>query len=392
MIVAGEPSGDAHASALVKALRASAPPESAPNFFGATGPLMRAAGVESVVQSDELAILGLLEIGQALPKFWRAYKTLKRAAIERIPDAVILVDWPDFNFRIARALHRRGLKIIYYISPQLWAWRSHRVRNIKRDVDLLLAILPFEPEWYAKRGVKHVEFVGHPLAGNVRPRYGREEFCQRNGLDHARPIISLLPGSRRNELDRILPPMLDAASLISRKHSHVQFVLVVAPSRTPEEAKQIIANRVDSAQLQQILRITHDETYEALAASDAAAIASGTATLEATLLGTPMVIVYKESFVNWHTLGRVITAEHYGLANLMAGERLVTELMQNDLNGEQLAAELISLLDIEKNKGLRIKLHEVTTRLGEGGASSRAARRILDALREWNQDASPLPR
>jgi lipid-A-disaccharide synthase len=379
MIIAGEPSGDAHAAALVRALREKAGAHTL-KFFGATGPLMRSAGVESIINSDELSILGLVEIGSALPKFWRAYKALKKTALERKPDAIILVDWPDFNFRLARSLHRRGLKIIYYISPQLWAWRSHRVRNIERDVDLLLAILPFEPEWYAARGVSHVEFVGHPLAGEVHASYSRDEFCLRQKLDPEKHIITLLPGSRRKELERILPPMLDAAAVIARQRDDVQFVLGVAPSRSIDEAEEILAARSEFASLQNFLRVIHGETRDALAASTAAAIASGTATLEAALLGTPMVIVYKESAINWHTLGSLITAEHYGLVNLIAGERLVTELMQNDLNGEQLATELIALLDTQKNESLRSKLRQVVGRLGGGGASATAAGRILQAL------------
>src|SRR5262245_58373631 len=160
MIVAGEASGDAHAAALVRALRAAAP-EIQFEFFGSSGQQMRAAGVDSIVNSDELAILGLWEIARALPKFWRALGQLKRAAMDRKPDAAILVDWPDFNLRLARWLHRRGIKVIYYVSPQLWAWRSYRARNIRRDVDLLLSILPFEKDWYAARGMTHVEYVGH---------------------------------------------------------------------------------------------------------------------------------------------------------------------------------------------------------------------------------------
>lgn len=380
MVVAGEPSGDAHAAELVQALRASAQEHRELTFFGATGPLMRTAGVESVVQSDELSILGLLEIGRALPRFWQAYSALKTAAIARRPDAVILVDWPDFNFRLARALHRRGLKVIYYISPQLWAWRSHRLRSVKRDVDLLLTILPFERTWYESRGYDKVEFVGHPLAGEVHARYGREDFCRQYNLDPAASIVSLLPGSRRKELQRILPPMLDAANLVSRRKKAVQFVLVVAPSRSVEEVKKTISERADSAEFLNQLTITQGETREVLAASDAAAIASGTATLEAALLGTPMVIVYKESHINWHTLGRLITAEHYGLVNLIAGERLVAELMQDELNGERLADELMSLLEPTRNQALRTRLKEVTAKLGDGGGSHRAAQRILAEL------------
>ncbi len=388
MLVAGEPSGDAHASALATALKTSAGSAEL-ELFGATGPLMRAAGVESAVRSDDLSILGLLEIGRALPKFWTAYETLKQEALERNPDAVVLVDWPDFNFRLARSLHARGLKIIYYISPQLWAWRSHRVRNIQRDVDLLLAILPFEPGWYAARGVEHVEFVGHPLAGEVRARYGRDEFCRRHGLEPGKAIISLLPGSRAQELKRILPPMLEAASIISDHNRAIQFVLAIAPSRSIDGAHEIISSRPDAAKLRQLLTITQHETREALAASHAAAIASGTATLEAALLGTPMVIVYKESRLNWHTLGRLITAEHFGLVNLIAGERLVTELMQNDFTGERLAEEISALLEPQRNEELRHSLNRITAQLGNGGASQRAAKRILEAIREWNVGRNP---
>src|SRR5437870_13667203 len=196
MIVAGEASGDAHGAALVSAFRKAAS-QTHFEFFGATGAQMREAGVDSVVRSDELSILGLWEIARALPRFWRAFQELKRAARERKPDAVILIDWPDFNLRLARWLHRQGFRVIYYVSPQLWAWRSHRARALRRDVDLLLSILPFEKEWYDGRGMTHVEYVGHPLVGKVCAGCDREEFCRRHDLDPARPIVALLPGSRR---------------------------------------------------------------------------------------------------------------------------------------------------------------------------------------------------
>src|SRR5260370_1781553 len=199
MIVAGEASGDAHASALVRALREIAP-ETQFEFFGSTGAQMRAAGVQSAGKADALGILGLWEVGRALPDFWRAFRKLKHAAAEGKPAAAILVDWPDFNLRLARWLHRRGIRVIYYISPQLWAWRSYRVRNLRRDVDLLLSILPFEKDWYAARGMMHVEYVGHPLSGEVQPRSDREDFCRRHDLDPSRPIVALLPGSRHKEI------------------------------------------------------------------------------------------------------------------------------------------------------------------------------------------------
>ena len=370
MIVAGEPSGDAHAAALVSALRKK---NSQIEYFGATGPLMRAQGVETIVNSDELAILGILEVAQALPKFISAFRKLKAAAIERSPDAVVLVDWPEFNLRLATSLHRRGIKVIYYISPQLWAWRPRRISNIKRDVDLLLSILPFEAEWYKTRGVDHVEFVGHPLAGEVEPRIGREEFCRQHGLDLRKPIVSFLPGSRRKELERILPPMADAIRKLKQTHPHIQYVIAVAQSRTIEETKEILSS-LNS------IKIVQGQTREALAASDAAAIASGTATLEGALLETPMVVVYKESAVNWHTLGRLITVPHYGLVNLVAGSEIAKELMQTDLTGENLAHELVQLLDPGRNQAAREELRLVGARLGEAGASERAANLILDFL------------
>jgi lipid-A-disaccharide synthase len=375
MIVAGEPSGDVHAAALVNALRRKVPVGDL-ELFGATGPLLRAAGVQSVINTDELAIIGILEISRALPKFLDAFRKLKQAALEQKPDAVVLVDWPEFNLRLATALHKRGLKVIYYISPQLWAWRPRRISTIERDVDLLLSILPFEAEWFKARGVKHVEFVGHPLAGEVKARFDRDEFCRRHGLDPARPIVSFLPGSRHKELHRILPPMLASMEKLSAARPDVQCVVVVAPSRTITETQQIVTQQNGAHSIPLI----QGETREALAASDAAAIASGTATLEAALLETPMVVVYKESAVNWHTLGRLITVTHYGLVNLVAGKEIARELMQNDLTGENLVAELLKLLEPAANANARKQLADVAHRLGEGGASERAAESILEFL------------
>jgi lipid-A-disaccharide synthase len=386
MIVAGEESGDAHAAALVRALRERAPQASF-EFFGATGGQLRAAGVEPVVRDEDLAITGLVEIARALPRFISAYRSLKRAAVERRPDAVVLVDWPDFNLALARVLRRHGLRVIYYISPQLWAWRAHRVRQVRRDVDLLLTILPFESEWYAARGVSHVEFVGHPFAGVVRPRFTPEEFRARHDLDPTRPIIALLPGSRRKEFERLLPLMLDAAARLARTRPETQFVVALASRRSTAEVEGIIKGAgPNGTPPAESLRVIREETREALAASDAAAVCSGTATLEAALLGTPLVVVYKESALNWHTLGRLIRVEHYGLVNLIAGERIAPELMQDELTGESLARELLALLDTKHNATVRTSLRTAAARLGEGGASLRAADAVLRAVRLWKKE------
>jgi lipid-A-disaccharide synthase len=385
MVVAGEESGDAHAASLVRRMRERAPCASF-EFFGSTGKAMREAGVESVVREDDLAITGLVEIARALPRFLSAYRSLKRAALSRKPDAVLLVDWPDFNLALARALHRRGLRVIYYISPQLWAWRSHRVRQVRRDVDLMLTILPFEREWYEARGVRSVEFVGHPFAGAFAPRLTREEFRARHRLDAFGPVVALLPGSRRKEFERILPFMLDAAALVLDELPSARFVVALASRRMREEAERVISSHPSRERLAPRIRVVQDEAREALASSDAAAVCSGTATLEAAVTGTPLVVVYKESALNWHTLGRLINVEHYGLVNLVAGERVAPELMQDDFTGATLARELLALLDPERNARVRERLRAASARLGEGGASARAADAVLRALRVWRKD------
>lgn len=384
MIVAGEPSGDQHSAALVEALR-SEHPEAAFTFFGATGPAMREAGVASIIETDHLAIMGLVEVGRTLGKFWNAFQQLKSAARRERPDAVILVDWPEFNLRLARALHRQGLRVIYYISPQLWAWRSYRVRSIRRDVDLLLTILPFEKEWYRKRGVEHVEFVGHPLAGEVKPRYGREAFCSQHGLNPGCPVVALLAGSRHKEVIRILPVLLRAAAELSRRNGKLQFVIPLAPNRPRVETNQLIDNaRTELGELPQFT-IVEDETIEAVVAADVAVVASGTATLETAIIGTPLLVVYKESTMNWKLFRWMIDVEHFGLVNLVGGERVATELMQHDLTEANIAAEVLRLLEPETNQVFRQRLAEIKASLGEESASHRAAELIVDALRGWRK-------
>lgn len=373
MLVAGEPSGDMHAAALVKALRELSP-QTDFEFFGSTGAAMRETSVETIVRNDDLAIVGLYEVWiKAFPKFVRAFQELKRAAVERNPDAVIFIDWPDFNLRLARSLKKKGLKTIYYVSPQLWAWRSHRVKLVRRYVDLMLAILPFEVEWYKKRGLEHVEFVGNPLAGEVFAKYGREEFCQKNNLDASLPLIALLPGSRHKELTRILPILLETASLISKDNPDMQFIIPIAQNRKKAEVEKIINEAKD---LPKTLRLTQNETREAIAASDVAAVASGTATLETALLGTPLVVVYRESNINYKLFKPIINVEHFGLVNLVAGERVATELIQDDFTSKRLAEELLTLLKKENNQAMRELLNEVIKTLGNG-ASHNAAKAVL---------------
>ena len=380
MIVAGEASGDGHAAKLVDAIRHAAPQRTF-HFFGSAGPAMRAAGVEPVVQADELAIMGLTEIARALPMFISAFRKLKTSAVERRTDAVILVDFPEFNLKLARSLKRKGLRVIYYISPQLWGWRKYRRRTIAKHVDLLLTILPFEKDWYAEQGIHNVEYVGSPLANEVHPTIGKDEFCTRHGLDPARPIIALLPGSRRKELTRILPPMLKGVTFLSTEKRGLQFVLALASTRGRSEAEERIAEaRTLDGRLPEI-KIVQGETYDALNAAAVAAVASGTATLEAGIIGTPMAIVYKASGFNYRIVRPLIKVEHFGLINLIAGERIMAEMIQDEFTPESLAVELIRLLEADTNASARAALKKAAGRLGAGGASARAAKAVLELIR-----------
>jgi lipid-A-disaccharide synthase len=381
MIVAGEPSGDGHAAKLVKALRELAPAANF-EFFGAASHKLREAGVEEIVNADDFSIVGLPEIAKALPMFWKDFQKLKKAAIERQPDAVILVDFPDFNLKLAKSLKKQGLKIIYYISPQLWAWRKYRASTVRKYVDLMLTILPFEKDWYAKQGISHVEFVGNPTVREVHSNLTKQQFCAKYELDAAKPVISLLAGSRHKELVRILPELLETSALMAEKNADLQFVIALASTRKKREVEAAIEEaKRRNIKLPEVLITVEGETHEALNASDAAAVTSGTATLETAIIGTPMAIVYKTSPLNYKLLRPLISVEHFGLINLIAEERLAKELIQADFTAETLALELFRLLEPETNRIMREKLKAVTDKLGRGGASKRAAEFILNVLK-----------
>lgn len=378
MIVAGEASGDTHAARVVRSIREIAPGKNV-EFFGAAGHKMREAGVEAVVESDGLSIVGLAEIARALPMFHNAFQKLKKAAIERRPDAVVLVDFPDFNLKLAKSLKKQGFKIIYYISPQFWAWRKYRVETVRKYVDLMITILPFEKKWYTEQGIDKVVYVGSPVAREVHADHTKEEFRAKHGLDPAKPIVSLLPGSRHKELIRILPPMLETAAVMAERDPSIQFVIALAPVRGEEEVTAAIGN-MKGRVLPNVLKVIKGETYDAVKASDAAAVTSGTATLETGILGTPMAIVYKTSSVNYKLLRPLISVDHFGLINLIAGERLAVELIQDDFTPQTLADEMFRLLQPEVNSNMRRRLTEVTDTLGHGGASKRAAEAILGEI------------
>jgi lipid-A-disaccharide synthase len=371
MIVAGEASGDKHGAKLVAALRASRP-DLPFEFFGAGGDEMRQAGIETYVDAREVAIMGALEVAGALPKFLRVFRRLRDAANELKPRLVILIDWPEFNLRLAKRLKRDGHRVVYYISPQIWAWRGYRINAIKRDVEKMLVILPFEKDYYERHGVK-VDYVGHPLLDSVRVTAAREEFCSRHNLNPSKPVVALLPGSRHSELKHILPPMVEAAKLLNQSHPHFQFVLPLAPTFTREE----IAPQIHSINL----RVIEHDTYNAIAASDLAVVASGTATLETAIVGSPLIVVYRASQLNWRIFRPLINTPFVGMPNLIAGKEIAPELLQDDLNGERLAKLILEFLgDPARLRQSRADLAEVRKRLGEANASERAAGKILELL------------
>ena len=376
MIVAGEVSGDAHAAKLVRALRSSAP-EINFEFFGATGQQLRGENVETVVNADELSIVGLLEIGKALPTFWRAFRKLKKSAVEKKPDAVILIDFPDFNLKLAKSLGKRGLKIIYYISPQLWAWRKYRVSTIKKHVDLMLAILPFEKNWYAEQGISHVEYVGNPTVREVHANLSKDEFCRQHNLKKDQPIVALLGGSRHKEIVKILPVMLETAALMEKRNPEIQFVIALAATRKTAEVEAAKSGAKDCPKN---LIIVQNQTYDALNAADAAIVTSGTATLETGIIGTPLAIVYKTSNLNYKLLRPLINVAHFGLINLIAGKRVANEFIQDDFTPEILAKEMFRLLEPAENKKVRAEFGQIAEELGRGGASANAARAVLKFL------------
>jgi lipid-A-disaccharide synthase len=416
MIVAGEASGDKHGATLARALQKLAPGFEL-EIFGCGGEKMRAAGVETLVDARDVAIIGILEIVRAFGKLYRAYRKLLDAARKRRPAVVVLIDWPDFNIRLARKLHREGFKIVYYISPQVWAWRGYRVRALRRYVDRMLVILPFEAEFYKNAGVE-VEYVGHPLVETVSADASREAFASRNGLDAARPIIALLPGSRYKEVHYHLPAMIDAAirlktfqlriadcglriegtdspQLAEYQASSVksgirypqsaignpQFVIPVATTIDREQVEAIVGRSDARGELD--LAIVERDEYNALRHSEIAIVASGTATVEAALLGTPMVIVYRGSELNWRLIRPLIKLDTFGMVNLIAGRRIAPELMQRDVTGEKIASEVGQILgDPSRLAQMKRDLAIVRERLesGKGSASERAAAAVMQLI------------
>jgi lipid-A-disaccharide synthase len=371
LIVAGEASADLHAARVLRELLRLRPGVRA---FGVGGPRLREAGLQALARAEEISVMGVAEVLPRLPRILSILRTLKRAAAERRPRAALLVDLPDFNLRLASALKRLGVTVVYYISPTVWAWRRGRARKIARVVDRMLCILPFEPGAYQGTGVR-ARFVGHPFAERPPPE-SPATYRAGLGLAPDRTTVALVPGSRRGELERIFPRMLDAAERLKARHPDVQFVVPVAPTLSREAVAPFLASHATLD-----VTLVEGRTDEAVGASDAALVKSGTATLEAGLMLRPMVVVYRLSWLTY-LLGRLLVRiAWFSLVNILAGRRVVPELLQGRASGERMAAEVEALLGDGALREAQLQgLREVRASLGTPGAATRVAEELAEVL------------
>ncbi len=357
LISAGEPSGDLYASALVEALRRRDP---GLDFFGCAQPRMLAAGVRPVMDAGKLHVVGVFEVITHIPGIWAEYRKLIRAADDEKPALAILTDSPDFNLRVARQLAKRKIPVVYLVAPQAWAWRSGRTRQMARDLRRLLCIFPFEEAWFRERGVP-TDYIGHPLASQVKRTMSTAEFRGELGIPDNRHLVALLPGSRPGEVRRHLPILLDAVKKLSNRP--ISFVLGAVPSL----GHGFFVNQLASASIQGSVKVIEGRTRDLLASADVALAASGTVTVEAALLGTPMVTFYRVNSASWGLGKLLVRTPYFTMANLIAGQMLVPELMQNEATGERLAAETARLLDSPLElEQMRAGLARVATLLNTG--------------------------
>jgi lipid-A-disaccharide synthase len=379
MLSCGEPSGDLYAGALVEALRER---DAAVDVFGLGGERFQAAGGRLIGDFRGLAVTGLIEALRVLPDSYSMFRKLVEAAKRERPDVLVLIDYPDFNFRLMATVRRLGVPIVYYVSPQLWAWRSGRIQTMKALVDRVLPIFPFEEPLYRNEGMD-VRFVGHPLVDLAVAHRSREELAQAVDLDASRPIVALLPGSRPNELHRLVPVLAAAVPRIASAVLGTQFLVARAPD-IPDSF---------FAPFQGVgapVRIVDSGTDDVLAASDVVITASGTATIQTALHGKPMVVVYRLSPVTYRLGKPLVRVSMYSMVNLVAGERVVEELIQDQCTPEAVAREAVDLLTNDARVAdMKERLAMVRERLGGCGASGRTADAVLEVARRKRNPVLP---
>lgn len=369
MLVAGEASGDMHGAGIARHLQ-----QSGIRCIGMGSRHMQDAGVELIVDSSRIAVVGLVEVLAHWSEIQDALRLLRGALAERRPDLLLLIDYPEFNLKLAETAKSLGIPVLFYVSPQVWAWRPKRIHKIGRRIDHMAVIFPFETELYQRAGIP-VTYVGHPLAQRVKAGLDRETALRRFGLDPSLKTVALMPGSRNSEIRRLLPVLIEAAKEIQRRISKVQFVLPAASS-------------LDAGELQQQLTasglhipVVQGHTYDAVNASEIAITASGTATLEIALLKKPMIVVYKVSPLSYAILRRLITVKQIALANIVAGRPVVPELIQAEATPEKIAAETLSLLtDEARYHGIHKALEDIGRNLGEQDGIAEVGKLVLKLL------------
>lgn len=374
LVIAGEESGDMRAASLVRAIRDRAPEL---HFTGIGGDHLRKAGVETFADIRELSVMGFTEVIRHYPRIKKIFDLTVRKMQEDRPDAVLLVDYPGFNLRLAQKAKGLGIKVIYYVSPQVWAWKASRVKLIKKVVDRMIVLFPFEKDFYARHQYD-ANFPGHPLIDETKADTPPADFLKGLALTDQLPTLALLPGSRKREILNHLPAMLKAASLLKKEHPALQVILLQAKN-------------IESALLQPFLKyapsgliISHDY-YNALNASDFCVVASGTATLETGILGKPMVVIYRTSWLTALIIRLVIRIPYISLVNIVAGKKIVQELLQQDVNAPRITREINAFLnDPLKTRQVREELAGLKNKLGMPGASHRAAQVVLEELHRQN--------
>lgn len=370
--IAGEHSGDLQGSLVLSHMKKHSPEIIAE---GIGGPLMRNAGLNCIHSIDELAVIGFVEVLSNLRHLWGIYSDTCRRLAEQRPDILVLIDYPGFNVRIARAAKALGIHIIYYITPQVWAWHSSRVKKIADVIDEAIVVFPFEVDIWKREGIP-VQWFGHPLIGTAANRVSPESFRREHGLGDGQ-LVALLPGSRNQEIYYILPPLLKAAELIAAKRPDTRFLLPVAGTI----GDAVLQPHLSGCTLP--ITVLRGQTYDAVAASDLAMVASGTATLETAILGTPMLIVYQTNWLTSLLSKYLIQVPHIGLPNVVAGREVVSEFIRWNFNPETIAREAVSILESpERQSRIRTDLNEVRKRLGEPGADARVAGHLLQRLDE----------
>jgi lipid-A-disaccharide synthase len=372
MIMSGEASGDLHGANLAREIRKQDPSIA---LYGVGSKQMREAGVRMLADASEISVVGITEVLTHLRAIYRVYAKLKQFLKHDRPDFLVLIDFPDFNIMLGKAAQKLGIPVLYYISPQVWVWRKGRIKTIARLVKAMLVVFPFEVPLYEKAGVD-VRFVGHPLTDVVRSEYTPEGARRALGLEAGRRTVALLPGSRKTEINNLLPDMLTAAKILSAGFQDLQFVLPVAPTLDRNFIRAFVE------QYGVPVRVVEGMVYDVLKASDAAIVTSGTATLEAGLMAVPMVIVYRKSALSDDVLSKLVSGvKHVGLVNIVAGKRLVPELIQQEAAPQNMADAVARLLsDPDYYSRVREGLADVRTRLGDAGASARAAAVVMELL------------